>query len=86
MARADPVEYAVKMRQFPQSALMSDRFERGLVDEAKIRELATTVAQFHSKTETSDHIRTYGTIPAIRQSIDENYEQTVDFVGGESVG
>lgn len=81
-----PVEYAVKMRQFPQSALMSDRFEQGLLDEAKVKELATVVAKFHSKTETSEHIRTYGTIPAIRQSIDENYDQTVDFVGGDSVG
>jgi uncharacterized protein len=78
------VEYAVKMRQFPQSALLSDQFERGLIDEAKIRQLAIVVAQFHSKTEVSDHIRTYGTIPAIRQSIDENYDQTVDFVGSAS--
>ncbi len=79
------VEYAVKMRQFPQSALLSDQFEQGLVDAKKIRELATVVAQFHGKTETSEHIRTYGTVPAIRQSIDENYDQTVDFVGGSSI-
>lgn len=77
----ETVEYAVKMRQFPQSALLSDQFEKGLIDESKVRELATTIANFHQKTETSDHIRTFGTIPAIRQSIDENYDQTVDFVG-----
>lgn len=81
----EPVEYAVKMRQFPQSALLSDRFEQGLLDEEKVRSLATTIAQFHSKTETNDHIRTYGTIPAIRQAFDENYEQTTSFVGGDSV-
>jgi uncharacterized protein len=80
----EPVEYAVKMRQFPQSALLSDRFERGLIDADKVRQLASVVAQFHNKTETNDHIRTYGTIPAIRQSIDENYEQTVDFVADEA--
>lgn len=80
----ETVEYAVKMRQFPQSALLSDQFEKGLLDEEKVRWLATTVAQFHSKTETSDHIRTYGSIPAIRQSIDENYDQTVDFVSDGS--
>ena len=81
----DVVEYAVKMRQFPQSALLSDQFENGLIDEAKIRQLATTIANFHKETPTSDHIRTFGTIPAIRQSIDENYDQTVDFVGGDTV-
>ena len=82
----EPIEYAVKMRQFPQAALLSDQFERGLIDEEKIRQLATVVARFHSKTETSDYIRTFGTIPSIRQSIDENYDQTVDFVGGDSIG
>lgn len=76
----EPVEYAVKMRQFPQSALLSDQFEKGLLNEDKIRHLATTIAEFHSKAATSDHIRTYGTISAIRQAIDENYDQTVDFV------
>ena len=75
----EPIEYAVKMRQFPQSALLSDQFERGLVDQEKVRRLATVIAQFHGKTETSNHIRTFGTIPSIRQSIDENYDQTVDF-------
>ena len=80
-----PVEYAVKMRQFPQSALLSDQFEKGLLDEAKVRSLATTIAQFHNKTETNDHVRSYGTIPAIRQAFDENYEQTTDFVGGDAV-
>ncbi len=81
----EPVEYAVKMRQFPQSALLSQQFEQGLLNEEKVRSLATTIAQFHSKTETSDHIRSYGTIAAIRQAFDENYEQTVDFVGGDAV-
>lgn len=81
----ETVEYAVKMRQFPQSALLSDQFENGLIDEAKIRQLATTIANFHKATPTDEHVRTFGTIPAIRQSIDENYDQTVDFVGGDTV-
>ncbi len=79
------VEYAVKMRQFPQSAMLSNQFERGLIDEEKVRQLATTVAQFHSKTETNEHIRSFGTIPAIREAFDENYEQTVGFTGGDDI-
>ncbi|MEM9088967.1 MAG: hypothetical protein AAGC93_09515 [Cyanobacteria bacterium P01_F01_bin.53] len=81
----ETVEYAIKMRQFPQSALLSDQFENGLIDEAKIRQLATTIANFHKATPTDEHVRTFGTIPAIRQSIDENYDQTIDFVGGDTV-
>lgn len=81
----ETVEYAVKMRQFPQSAMLSDQFERGLIDEEKVRQLATTIAQFHGKTETSEHIRSYGTIPTIREAFDENYEQTVGFTGGDDI-
>ncbi|MGD1866049.1 MAG: hypothetical protein ACFB0D_15985 [Phormidesmis sp.] len=81
---SDPIEYAVKMRQFPQSALLSDQFSQGLIDEGKVRSLATTVANFHKATQTSDHVRTYGTGPAIRRAIDENYDQTGSFTG-ESV-
>ena len=81
----ETIEYAVKMRQFPQSAMLSDQFERGLIDEEKVRQLATTAAQFHDKTETSEHIRSYGTIPAIREAFDENYEQTVGFTGGDDI-
>jgi len=80
----ETVEYAVKMRQFPQSALLSDQFEKGLLDEEKVRALATTVAQFHGKTETSEHIRSYGTTAAIREAFDENYEQTEGFVSDGS--
>ena len=77
----DPIEYAVKMRQFPAGALLSEQFEQGALTEDKIKQLATTIAQFHQNTETNDHVRTYGTISAIRQSIDENYDQTVGFTG-----
>lgn len=80
----EPIEYAVKMQQFPQSALLSEQFAKGLVDEEKVRSLATTVANFHKATQTSEHVRSYGSIPAIRRAIDENYDQTVDFTG-ESV-
>lgn len=81
----EPAEYAVKMRQFPQSALLSDQFEKGLIDESKIKQLATQVAQFHKATKTNEHVRSYGTVAAIRQAFDENYEQTVVFTGGDSI-
>ncbi len=81
----EPIEYAVKMRQFPQSALLSEQFAKGLLDAEKVRSLAQTVADFHSKTTTSEHIRTYGTPDAIRQAFDENYEQTLTYIGGDEI-
>jgi len=76
------VEYAVKMRQFPQAALLSHLFEQGDVSEDLLRRLAARVADFHQQAETSDYIRAFGAVSRVRQAIDENYEQTVDFIGG----
>ncbi len=81
----EPIEYAVKMRQFPQSALLSEQFAKGLLDEEKVRSLARTVADFHNKTATDEHVRTYGRPAAIRQAFDENYEQTLTYVGGDEI-
>lgn len=78
----EPVEYAVKMRQFPQETLLSQLFERGELTEDLLLRLADAIATFHRQAETNDHIRSFGEIPQIRQSIDENYEQTVGFIGG----
>ncbi|WP_035990685.1 AAA family ATPase [Leptolyngbya sp. KIOST-1] len=78
----EPVEYAVKMVQFPQTALLSGLYERGDLGEALIRELAETVAAFHLGAETDDEIRSYGTVEQIRQAFDENYEQTLGYIGG----
>ncbi|NER83778.1 MAG: AAA family ATPase, partial [Leptolyngbya sp. SIO1D8] len=76
------VEYAVKMRQFPQSTLLSQQFEQGELTETRLRQLAEAIARFHQAAETNDHIRSFGTVEQVRQAIDENYDQTVDFIGG----
>ena len=77
-----PVEYTVKMQQFPQSTLLSQQFEQGELTEALLRQLAEAIARFHLSAETNDYIRSFGTVEQIRQSIDENYDQTVGFIGG----
>ncbi|MGF1457516.1 MAG: AAA family ATPase [Leptolyngbyaceae cyanobacterium] len=79
---ANVVEYVVKMRQFPQSTLLSQHFERGELTEELLRELAEAIAAFHLKAETNNYIRAFGTVENVRQSIDENYEQTAGFIGG----
>jgi aminoglycoside phosphotransferase family enzyme/predicted kinase len=78
----DAVEYAVKMQQFPQEALLSQYFERGELTEALLRQLAEAIARFHQAAETSDYIRAFGTVTNVRQSIDENYDQTGAYIGG----
>lgn len=75
-------EYTVKMRQFPQSTLLSQMFEREELTEDLLRQLAEAIAQFHLAAKANDYIRAFGTVENIRQSIDENYEQTEGFIGG----
>lgn len=76
------VEYTVKMRQFPQSALLSQQFANGKLTEDRLRQLAEAIARFHQSAETNDYIRSFGQPEQIRQAIDENYDQTVGFIGG----
>ncbi len=76
------IEYAVKMRQFPQDALLSRMFEQGHLTESLLKRLAQTIAEFHQKSETNDYIKTYGTVAQIRAAFDENYEQTQAYIGG----
>ncbi|PIG90921.1 AAA family ATPase [Gloeocapsopsis sp. IPPAS B-1203] len=78
----EPVEYVLKMRQFPQEALFLSMFERGELDEAYMEELGRIVAQYHAQAATNDYIRKFGEVEQVRQSIDENYDQTMKYIGG----
>ncbi|MGF1520258.1 MAG: AAA family ATPase [Nodosilinea sp.] len=77
-----PVEYAIKMVQFPQDTLLSALYDRGELTPALMADLAAVVADFHQGAETSDHISSFGAVDQIRQAFDENYEQTRGFIGG----
>jgi uncharacterized protein len=76
------VEYAVKMRQFPQETLLTNLFEQGELTEDLVQRLAQEIAEFHRKTATNDYIRSFGTVAQIRQAFDENFEQTEQYIGG----
>lgn len=78
----ETVDYTVRMKQFPQDTLLSEMFARGDLTEALLDQLAVTVADFHKQADTSDYIRSFGEVAAIRAAFDENYEQTAGFIGG----
>jgi uncharacterized protein len=81
-ATGDAVEYALKMRQFPDEALFSTMFESGAITESQIEELGRVVARYHSKAPTNDYISSFGLPAKVREAFDENYEQTVGYIGG----
>jgi uncharacterized protein len=75
------VDYAVKMVQFPQSALLSNMFESGTMTIEQIEDMGKVVARFHADARTDEYISSFGTVAKIRQSIDDNYRQTEKYIG-----
>ncbi|GAB1541757.1 bifunctional aminoglycoside phosphotransferase/ATP-binding protein [Scytonema sp. NUACC21] len=79
----EPVEYVLKMLQFPEETLLSKMFKQGKLTEELVEELGRVVAQYHAtKTVTNDYIRSFGEVEQVRAAFDENYEQTEKYIGG----
>jgi hypothetical protein len=78
----DPVEYVVKMRQFPQDSLCRAMLEKGVLAEGHVLSLAATVARYHSGAASDDRVASFGTPHRLRESLDQNYQGTERFVGG----
>lgn len=76
-----PVEYALKMNQFPQESLFISLFEKGLLTEELMEELGRKVADFHERAPRNDYISQFGEIKRIRESIDSNYQRTEPYIG-----
>lgn len=75
------VEYAVKMRQFPEESLMHNVLENGGIKAEQIRELARTLADFHEAAAKPDPARGFGRPELVRKSIDDSYDLTARFIG-----
>ncbi|WP_317619386.1 AAA family ATPase [Laspinema olomoucense] len=78
----EPVEYALKMRQFPQEALLIHQFEQGHLTQQQMEQLGKVVAEFHRQTPTSDYIKSFGEVAKIREAIDNNYQQSQPYIDG----
>lgn len=75
------VEYAVKMKELPQKALMSELLKRDRVDVGVMDEIAKILSDFHKKAETNREIESYGSIETVKFNWDENFDQTSEFIG-----
>jgi uncharacterized protein len=75
------VEYALKMVQFPQADLLSNRFASGAISVDQMVELGKVVAEFHRCAQTNEYIRSFGEIPRLRGLIENNYKQTEKYIG-----
>ncbi len=79
--RKTPIEYAVKMRVIPDSALMKTRFQNGKLGKSDIEQIAKTIAEFHSKAANSKEIEKFGELETVKFNTDENFQQTEKYIG-----
>lgn len=69
------IEYAVKMRRFPQEVLLNRMLAHSELTPEHIDQLTETIAAFHATAAVASADDTFGTPPAIRQPALENFAQ-----------
>lgn len=77
----EAVEYAVLMRQFEQKGLFSRLLEQGKLTLDLMEELAKLMVAFHAIAATNPEIQSFGTVEALRQVDENNYDLSLPFVG-----
>lgn len=74
------VEYAVKMREFPQTALASDMLARSEFTPRHVDQLAQTIAEFHTRAERAEDTSSLGTPDAVLAVALQNFDQLAPWV------
>jgi uncharacterized protein len=69
------IEYAVKMREFAQSAQLDRALARGELHGEHIVRLARSVAQFHARAAVAGHDSPFGDAAAVWQPAGQNFQQ-----------
>ncbi len=75
------VEYAVKMQQFPGDRIMKQVLETEGVGVDVIWDICSRLVAFYNDNPSNDEITKYGALDAVKQNIDENFEQTQSKIG-----
>jgi aminoglycoside phosphotransferase family enzyme/predicted kinase len=75
------VDYAVKMKRLPEEKMLQGLISEGKVDESIMDRIAKRIYEFHNDAATGGEIDRIGGIETIRHNHDENFEQTVKYIG-----
>lgn len=70
----EPLEYAVRMRRFPESAVLHDRLRSGQLQVEDMSRLAQSIAAFHQSAERRSCMSTFGSIDGLRAFAETNLE------------
>lgn len=71
----EPIEYAIKMRQFPQEAQLDRVLARAGLKAAHIDQLAQTLADFHARIAVAGPETPFGTPEAVYFPMGQNFDQ-----------
>jgi hypothetical protein len=77
-----PIEYAVKMRQFPQEGMLEQVLARGELTPALIDVIADQVAAFHASLAPAGPDTEFGTPQSVMAPARQNFEQLAPLVEG----
>ncbi len=80
----EPVEYVLKMRQFPQSQLLSTLQANGELSSSHIDSLAQQIAHFHLNAPHVPQEHHQGTPEAVMEPVTQNFEQIRPFLSDEA--
>lgn len=70
----DPIEYAVKMRRFPDQSLLSERLDSGAFTASELPELALEIADFHRRAARLDENSPWGNVESILGAAEANFD------------
>ncbi|MGR9035237.1 MAG: bifunctional aminoglycoside phosphotransferase/ATP-binding protein [Gammaproteobacteria bacterium] len=70
----DAIEYAVRMRQFPEGKILSELAETGELDHDHIDQIVDAVAEFHDRIERAADTSVYGDSGIIKKWFEENFD------------
>ena len=76
--KGEVIEYAVKMRHLPQEAMLNVLLANNQVSVAMVTRVAQRLVEFHQKAEI---ISGFGDIDTITQNTEENFDQTIQYIG-----
>ena len=79
----EPIEYAVKMRRFPEDALLSTRLESGALATRQVQQLARNLAQFHSDAKRLPKDSPWGRTDAVLKNAIANLDELDAIATGE---
>ncbi|MEO0091492.1 MAG: AAA family ATPase [candidate division WOR-3 bacterium] len=73
------IDYAIKMRELPQDAIMTNCLKNNQVTYSTIDEIAKIIARFHRESESNETLHKFGSLEIVKYNWDENFVQTEEF-------